>query len=190
MFKRLAASCLVILGLTIWSMPASASIITYSATNTSGSEWRYDYVVTAEAAEASLDEFTIFFDAPFAASANLRGLTVAAGWDGLIQQPDDLLPDHGLIDVFALGAGIDAGNSLGGFSVLFDWFGPGAPGSQAFDIIDAATFAVLRSGFTTPAAVASVPEPGTTVLLALALVCLLAHRLLPRRRAQSTRLTA
>lgn len=177
----LSVLALVVLPL---ATPANASIITYTATNTGGTQWRYDYVVTAEAGEAPLDEFTIFFDPPFVASAALRELTLAAGWDGLIQQVDDLLPDHGLIDVFALGSGISAGTSLGGFSVSFDWFGPGAPGSQAFDIIDASTFAVLRSGFTTVAATESVPEPHSPLLLVLALAVMLAIRRVGDRAAR------
>jgi hypothetical protein len=151
--------------------PAGATVISYTATNTLGTEWRYDYSVSAAPDEAAIDEFTVFFDLALFDGANLRGLLLPPGWDGLIQQPDSGLPDNGLIDIFALAGNIATGSSLSGFSVLFDWSGAGAPGSQAFDVIDAATFTVVRSGFTTPA-VRDVPEPASLGLLGAGLLLL------------------
>ncbi len=165
MNTRILALIAVALGLTTWTTPSEAAVIRYTATNTIGTEWRYDYTVSADPAAAAIDEFTIFFDLALFDGANLRDLTGPLGWDGLIQQPDGGLPDNGLIDVFALAGGIAPGSSLGGFSVVFDWLNAGAPGSQAFDIIDAATFTVTSSGFTIPASV-NVPEPAPSTLLA------------------------
>lgn len=176
MLMRSVASLLVVLGLTAWITPANASVITYVATNTGGSEWRYDYTVSAEPAEAAIEEFTIFFDLSVFAAANLRSLVSSADWDGLIGVVDPPLPADGFVDFLALSGGVAAGATQGGFSVLFDWFGPGAPGSQAFDIIDASTFTVLRSGFTTPAVRPNVPEPATLLLLALSLGALCRQR--------------
>jgi hypothetical protein len=95
-------------------------------------------------------------------------------WDSLVVQPDLNLPDDGFFDSLALVAGIDAGETLAGFSVLFDWLGDEVPGSQAWNIVDPATLATLDAGLTTPRA--AVPEPGTFALLALGLAGLLICR--------------
>jgi len=149
--------------------PAGATVITYEATHLSGDSWRYDYSLANDSLSAPLDEFTLFFDRDL--YANLTDLIGPAGWDGLIAQPDPLLPDDGFIDFLALDGGLAAGDSLGGFSVVFDWLGLDVPGSQPFDILDSLTFTVVDSGLTTlrAAAPTSVPEPATFGLLAFAL---------------------
>lgn len=140
---------------------AQAAFIEYATTDLGGGSWRYDYTVGQEADLAfDVEEFAIFFDLGLYSNLSLAG--TPEGWDGLVAQPDPFLPDNGFADWLALGSGIAPGSSLGGFSVLFTWLGPGTPGSQTFDIIDPITFDVLRSGVTTP-----VPEPGTLGLLGL-----------------------
>ncbi len=184
---RLAASLLLGLCVVFGPSQAHASIITFEATNIAGSEWRYDYVLSAEEGEDPITEFTIFFGVGAFTDAELRALVAPIGWDGLIGVVDPLLPADGYVDFLALSgsaAGVP-GSSIGGFSVVFDWFGTGAPGSQLFDILDAETFTLIRSGVTTPAdRPVNVPEPGTLWLMAIGLLCMLAPRgmrLIPAR---------
>jgi PEP-CTERM motif-containing protein len=167
---RLAAA----LGLLALASQASATLITYDVTNVSGATWRYDYSVTNDTLVQPIDEFSVYFD--LGLFENLQSLGAPAGWDGLIAQPDPLLPDNGFIDLLALSGGIGVGETLGGFSVQFDWLGAGTPASQLFDVINAADFSFIDSGVTTravvtppPTGTTSVPEPSSLALLALAL---------------------
>ena len=179
---RLAAT----VGLLTLGQQASATIITYDVSNVTGSIWRYDYSVTNDALATSLGEFSLYFQ--LGQYENLLALTAPSGWDGLIAQPDPLLPDNGFIDLLAQDGGIGIGQTLAGFSVQFDWLGLGAPGSQPFDVIDPANFTFVDSGVTQRAVVTppiggiSVPEPSVFALLTLALP-LAATVFLRRRRA-------
>jgi hypothetical protein len=183
-YKRVATVLLAALSLTAWVRPAAATTISYTATNTVGAQWRYDYVLGAAAGEAPITEFTIYFGVSAFTGADLRGIVTAPGWDGLVAAVDPLLPADGFVDFLAQpGSGVGApGSTQAGFAVLFDWFGTSAPGSQPFDIVDSQTFQLLRSGVTTPAGVVGVPEPGTTLLLGLGLLSLVAARCAALRR--------
>jgi len=101
------------------------------------------------------------------AGSYLKALCLTVGPADQLVQPEPLLLFDGYYDALTLGSGIPVGQSVGGFSVAFDWLGVGTPGPQPFDIVDPYTFETLHAGTTTP-------EPGTLALLALLL--------LPRRR--------
>jgi len=160
MFRLLLVS---VLGLPL----AHATTIDFSATQLGDSRWRYDYVIHNDSLGSALDEFTIFFDHTL--FGNLGGATGPAGWDLLVIQPDDAIPAAGFFDGLApAGAGIAPGASLGGFSVSFDYFGPGMPGAQVFSIVDPLTFIELDSGMT-GSGVVPVPVSGTFGLLAIGL---------------------
>src|SRR4051812_48193473 len=79
---------------------ASATAITYDTTNVSGSTWRYDYSVSNDTLGAPLSELTLYFQ--LNQFQNLHTLGAPAGWDGLIAQPDPLLPDNGFVDFLAM----------------------------------------------------------------------------------------
>ncbi len=153
---------------------ASAVTITYQATQVDATSWRYDYAVTNDAGADPLREFTIWF--ALGSFATLRDALSPAGWDALIGVVDPNLPADGYGDWCAFdgtacaGPGIAGGETLGGFSIVFDWLGAGTPGSQAFDAILPEPFTVVSSGFTVPARTASVPEPATLGLLGLGLL--------------------
>ncbi len=150
------------------STTASATVISFDATNIAGNTWEYSYTVENDSLAVDIEEFTIFFD--LGIYENLVIGTAPAGWDPLAIQPDPLLPDDGFYDALALGVGIASGASLGGFTVQFDFLGAGAPGSQFFNILDPFTFDLLDSGETVPAPGVGVPAPGALLLLAIGLL--------------------
>lgn len=166
----------VLLAALLWcgsSAVAHAVLIEYSVTGLGGSSYQYDYSVINDDLPV-VEEFTIFFDVGLYES--LSSPAAPATWDPLVIQPDPGLPDDGFYDALALGAPIGLGETLGGFSVVFDWLGAGTPGEQSFDIVDPFTFATLASGVTTPASSSSVPTPGAFVLMLVALGLLRATR--------------
>jgi hypothetical protein len=59
--------------------------------------------------------------------------------------------------VLALSGGIASGGTLGGFQVQFDFLGAGAPGSQAFTVVDPFTFDNLEGGLTVATTVIPLP---------------------------------
>lgn len=164
-------------GLACLTMTASAAVISYNPTPVGGTQWRFDYGVSAEIGGSPIYEFTIFFDP--AMYSNLVVLAAPAGWDALAIEPDPGIPADGFFDALALGAGIDPGNSLTGFSVSFDFLGAGSPGSQRFEIVDPDTFVTIDAGMTVALndpSPGQIPEPGGFALFGLAFALLTASR--------------
>ncbi len=146
--------------------------VQYQAADLGSGRWQYCYSVTNISLTPAIKEFTIWFD--YGLYDNLAIETLdppASNWDELIIQPEPVLEDDGYYDAKAeaWNPGIGVGETVSGFSVSFDWFGAGQPGSQFYEIIDPATFDTLDSGRT-------VPEPGTLLLLGLGGLCLLRKR--------------
>jgi len=167
------------LGALLWFLPiapALATTVSYTVNNLGGTNWEYNYSVSNDTLTTDIEEFTVFFDV--ALYQNLALVAAPSGWDPLVIQPDLSLPDDGFYDALALSGGITPTNSLGGFRLSFDYLGTGTPGSQAFDIVDPVTFAMLDSGFTQAAAV-PVPAAGDLFLGGITLLM----SLLTRRRA-------
>lgn len=174
-----AVRVLATLSLVVWGSVSEATVIEFDVTNVADATWRYDYTITNDTLGAPLEEFTVFFDRTL--YANLSVADSPESWDSIVAQPDLNLPDDGFFDSLALIGGIGIGQALGGFSVLFDWLGQGAPGEQVFDVVDALTVDTLESG-TTSLRRLRVSEPTTIYLLALALVGLSFGR---RRRCRA-----
>lgn len=161
---------LALAGGILGSLQASAVSITFSATQLSASSWQYDYTVTNNGslpASAAVEGIQIFFDYHDYDTLNLVG--APATWDPLVFQPDAGLSLDGIFDGLANpGPGIASGNSLGGFSVSFDWLAAGTPGAQAFEIYDPNNdFIVLETGGFTEAT--AIPGPAGIWLLGTAL---------------------
>jgi hypothetical protein len=164
----------------LFQSAANATLISYEVTNLAGNSWEYTYTVVNDTLGVDIEEFSIFFG--LESFANLTIGSTPADWDPLVLQPDPSLPDDGLYDALALAIGIAPGALLGGFSVQFDFLGVGTPGQQFFQVVDAATFGLLDSGFTVRN-VTSVPEPGTAGLMALGIAVLAGLR---RRRSSGS----
>ncbi len=155
---------------------ASASVITYEATNLGGSGWRYDYTLLNDTSVVPVEQVTIYFD--LGVYENLRSATAPTGWDPLTIEPDPALPDDGFYDaiVFNVLDALPFGASLSGFSIDFDFLGAGTPGSQRFQFLLSSSLEVLGDGLTQQAVATAVPEPDSLLLLTAGLFALLALR--------------
>ena len=153
--------------LTATAVASLDATIIYQTSELGGGRWQYMYEVTNNSLTVPIEEFTIWFDYDFYTNLAVETPTIPSGWDQLVLQGEPVLLDDGAYDAKALDAGISLGQTLGGFSVSFDWAGIGEPGPQPYDIIDPQTFETIDSGTT-------VPEPATLFLLGLGGVIL--HR--------------
>jgi hypothetical protein len=149
--------------------PAHATIITYGAERIGGSSYTNSYDVVNDTLPVEIQEWTIYFDRVL--YRDLRNPTAPADWDLVAIQPDPAIPADGFIDALALTRGVQVDSAVSGFSVTFDFPGPGAPGSQYFEIIDPVTFDTLDSGFTTRRSV-PVSEPSALLLITTGLALL------------------
>jgi hypothetical protein len=118
-----------------------ATSVSFDVTHIAGNTWEDTYTVANDMLAVDIEELTVFFDVGL--FENLSMPAAPADWDPLVIQSDPGLPDDGFYDALALVAGIAPGDSLGGFSVRFDFLGGGTLGSQPFDIVDPFTFAAL-----------------------------------------------
>jgi len=167
---RLPASLVLAIGLTLGTVAsAEATSITFTSTSLGGNSYEYTYEVNNDSLGVPIEEFTIYFDQGI--YENLLVTTPVADWDEVVVEPQLVLgnPVAGFYDALSLSTGIALGGSAGGFSVSFNFLGPGLPGSQLFDIIDPVTFGTIASGQTAAAPSNGpgepVPEPATLLLI-------------------------
>ena len=127
--------------------------------------WRYDYRITGSF--EPFGGFNLLFDpARYAALSNAQP-GASADWDVLLVQPNVALPAPGLFTATRLSTGSALNDA---FSLQFVWLGGGSPGTQAFEVFNAA-FDITQVGITQ-----AVPEPQIYALYALGLF-VLARRL-------------
>ena len=106
-----------------------------------------------------IEEFTIWFDCGLYDNLTLATHPLLViDWDEIAINPEPVINDDGFYDALALSLPINAGETVSGFSVSFDWLGIEQPGSQYYEIIDPITFGTIEPGYT-------VPEPATCLLL-------------------------
>lgn len=158
----------IILSLLALTCPVSAMPIYYEVTNIVGNTWEMDFTVE-NSTSGPIDSFTIFF--ALGLFENLVVSSSAPDWESFVAQPDSELPDDGFFDTYdTLFSGINPGDTLSGFSVIFDFLGAGTPGSLPFDVNP---FGEIISGFTqlfdSGEPPTGVPEPGTLALLGIGL---------------------
>jgi len=136
------------------------TLIRYNLTALGGSQFEYEYTVTNDSLIIPIEEFTIWFDVHL--YDNLVITTeepLASQWDEIILKKTGFELPMGY-DAKSLTGGIQPLQVVSGFSVKFDWFGTGIPGSQYYEIVNPSTFVTIDSGYTV-----LVPEPATLLLL-------------------------
>ena len=158
---------------------AEAATVEYESTFLGGSQWQYNYTVTNDISAPAIGAINILFGNEY---IDLQIFGSPADSMGEILQPTWTDPlsatwagyDWGIENFTVL---IAPGESLGGFSVQFNWFGTTDPLGQEFEIFDVNWgylgdgFATLGGGTQTP----DIPEPGTLMLFGMGLAGLAAY---------------
>jgi hypothetical protein len=155
----------VVMLLLLTSISARATTISYDLTSLGGNIWQYNYTVTNDSMSEPITEFWIRYD--YGLYDVLQIESAVTGW---AQQSSDPLfsgtgPQDGYYFAIASGPGIADGDSVGGFSVSFVYYGIGdfaTPGEQWFDVYTNQVY--VDSGWTI-ASVSPVPEPAVFILL-------------------------
>lgn len=157
--RRLVALALLMMS----PLGASATTIHFEAVDVPDTVigedlWEYRYRVE----DFTFDEgfgFSIFFDHVSFTKLASAPEAPNASWDVLTLQPDLSLPDDGLYDALSVA---NPATLEDPFTISFVWLGQEAPGAQPFVIYEPG-FATLETGTT-------VPEPTTTLLIAIGLL--------------------
>lgn len=176
--RALTRAAAVAVAVSLTAGTATAASISYTATPLGGTSWRYDYTVDNSAPSIGFDQFTIYFDPGL--YSGLAGPTAPTDWDPIAIEPDPGIPDDGFFDALNMGAPLAGGQSLGGFSVTFNWLGAGAPGAQPFDLLDSFSLRVVASGRTGSPNIRPMPVPGSVFLSGLGLGLLFVSRRVSR----------
>ena len=114
---RRGAVALVVALSSLVSTSFAAPVISYTASNSSGNNWVYQYTVSNPAPSDLIAEFTIWFDQ--SQYSNLSVISSPATWDSIVIQRDLSIPADGFFDALALGTELGVGATLTGFSVGF-----------------------------------------------------------------------
>lgn len=155
---------------------ANASVVVgYNLAALGGSEYQYNYSVYNDGSlgpGVPVQLFDIFFSPALYQAGSLNIVTPdppSSQWSEVILASVGTNPAD--YDAFALSGGIPVGDTVSGFTVQFEWIGPGLPGAQPFEISNPNTFSVLQSGETTSS---TTPEPSTFWMFTMTLAIFLA----------------
>ena len=166
--KRLTGAGLTILCLLSGiSVGAVNSQIYYELLDLGSGRWQYTYEVSNIGLSVPIEEFTIYFGHDLYSNLLIEtSLPPASQWDEIVWQPESTLSVNGGYDALAIGLNIQAGETVYGFAVSFDWLGVDVPGSQYYEIINPETFNTIEDGHT-------VPEPSTSLffVIGISLFC-------------------
>ena len=115
-----------LLGLVLFGQNCAATTITYTASNIGGTSYAFNYKVTNDSLDRSIQQITIYFDPEHFTNVQL-GDTQPSGWEDAFVVPSDpiLLPGlsgFAFFDTFSP-TGIGIGSTLGGFTLIADLIG-------------------------------------------------------------------
>lgn len=135
------------LTLLITSMSANALLINASVTKLDNQQYQADYQIYNNT-QGAVDGLIVYFQ--YGLFDNLSLLSSPTDWDAFVAPTEDLfdVQEDGFADALALGAPLQAGDTLNGLSVVFDWLGNTdvINSMQRFETYDANTFDVTSTG--------------------------------------------
>ena len=171
-FLGLSATLLLVV---FMAQTAGAAIIEYDATFLGGDRWQYDYTIFNNSSDDVIASFDITYSYP--GYDNLELLNMPGDWYGLADNGFDIggIIIDGILVASFDGYGLLPGEDAGIFSVVFDWFGNGAPGIQTFMIYDG-NWGVIGDGEVVEReSTEPIPEPQTFMLLGTGILGLAAY---------------
>jgi hypothetical protein len=147
------------------------------------SRYAYSYQVENLSFDDGVAWVSIDFETHLYDASSLVIRQLSAGWDGQVLAPT--LGDPAQFDVFTTTGVLGRGGIATSFMIEFTWLGSGQPGAQDFKIWDPQSFDLQYQGRSVPAG-ATVPEPETWQLLALALLAAAGMRARLHRKSSKT----
>lgn len=133
--------------LLISSMNASALMINSDVTKLNDQQYQADYQFHNDS-QTAIEGLTLYFQ--YGLFDNLSLLTSPIDWDVFIAPAQDIfgVQEDGFVDALALSMPLQAGETLTGLSVVFDWLGSAdlVSTTQRFETYDASSFDVTSEG--------------------------------------------
>ena len=162
MFRALVASVVLLGG------AAQAVTIKYQANDLSdlvAGQDRWSYAYQLSGSFGFFEGVNLLYPAANYADLDLTVPPDPGDWSSLLTQPDPVFPADGLLGISAMAllSPIDVP-----FTLEFTWLGSGSPGEQSFEVLDD-SFNVVAVGRTTLPAQTGLPEPGSLLLIGVAL---------------------
>ena len=133
--------------LLLSSMNASALMINSDVTKLNDQQYQADYQFHNDS-QTAIEGLTLYFQ--YGLFDNLSLLTSPIDWDVFIAPAQDIfgVQEDGFVDALALSMPLQAGETLTGLSVVFDWLGSAdlVSTTQRFETYDASSFDVTSEG--------------------------------------------
>lgn len=151
--------------LCLHCVSAYATVVEYSVTDLGGSQFEYEYAITNDSLSVPIEQFTVWFDVDLYDNLTITTQEpLASQWNEIILEKTGFGLPIGY-DALSQNGGISQGQTVGGFSVAFDWLGAQLLGPQFFEIINPITLETIDSGYT-------IPEPATLLLVSFGMLAL------------------